>query len=162
MKKGFTLMEVFISVAVIITALVGVLSLATISVSSVRINRSKIIADGLAEEGLELVKNIRENNWLNYKRKANNWRDGLSPGDYRVQYNLENLLSYGALPLKIDSNGFYQYDNGADTLFYRKITIQHIGDYQIRAIVQITWQEGGKSKSLTAEARFYNWLEESE
>jgi len=163
MKKGkqaFTLIEVLISVAVVIAALIGVLSLATLGISSIRVNKSKIIAANLAEEGLELVKNIRDNNWLNYKRSASNWRDGLGQGDYRVQYNTESLLVYGAVPLKLDSNGFYQYDSGNNTPFYRKITIQYIGDYALKAIVQITWQESGKSKTITAEARYYNWLKE--
>ena len=160
MKRAFTLMEVLISVAVIITALVGVLSLITIGVSSIRINRSKIIAANLAEEGLEIVKNIRDNNWLNYKRKASDWRDGLAAGNYRVQYNTENLLAYGAVPLKLDSNGFYQYSTGTNTPFYRKISIEHIGDYQIKTNVEITWQESGRNNKITAEARFYNWLKE--
>jgi len=159
-NKGFSLIEVLISLTVIVTALVGVISLATASISSIRINKSKIIAANLAEEGLELIKNIRDNNWLNYKRQAGTWLDGLASDDYRVQYDKENLLVFDNAPLKIDNNGFYQYDTGIDTRFYRKVIIQKISDDQIKVVIEITWQESGRSNLITAEVRLYNWLKE--
>lgn len=159
-NKGFTLMEVVIAIAVIVTALVASVALVSYSVSSTKLSRSRITAQGLAQEGLEIVRNFRDNNWLVFKRKASDWRDGLQAGDWRAQYNVNNLLSFASLPLKIDTNGFYQYDNGTDTPFYRKITLESIGNNQIKAISEITWQEYGKSNSLKVETRLYNWLEE--
>jgi type II secretory pathway pseudopilin PulG len=158
--KGFSLIEVLISLTVIIFALVGVISLSAISISSIRLNKSKIIAANLTQEGLEIVKNIRDNNWLNYRRQAGNWLDGLTSGNYRVQYNQEALLAFSDLPLKTDSNGFYQYDVGIDTKFRRKITIQKINDDQIKVLIEVNWQEAGRSNLISAEARFYNWLKE--
>lgn len=57
-KKGFTLMEVIIAVAVITTALVASISLISFTVSGATLNRSKVIAAGLTQEGLEIVRNI--------------------------------------------------------------------------------------------------------
>ena len=161
-KKGFTLMEVIVSLGVIIAALVGVMALVTFSVSSIRVNKSRIIASNLAQEGLEIVRNIRDNNWLNYKRSVSNWRDGLASGNYLVQFDTENLLVFSSTPLKINPAGRYQYNSGSDTLFYSKISIEHIGDNQIKVISQIDWQEDGKSHVVKTETRFYNWLEEPE
>ena len=157
--KGFTLMEVIIAIAVIITALITLIALISFVVSGLRPAEFRLIAVNLAQEGLEIVRNIRDSNWLSYKRAPENWRDGLSTGDYRAQYNQFALLSWADSFLKIDSNGFYQYDSGSDTSFKRKITIEHMGNNQIKAVSEITWQEKGKSYSVEAESRLYNWLE---
>lgn len=161
-KKAFTLMEVIIAIAVITVALVVSIALISLSISGVRAGKPKIVATGVAQEGIEIVRNIRDSNWLSFKRKPSNWRDGLAAGDYRVQYNRASLLSFTNRPLQIDSNGFYQYDTGSNTPFYRKITISHIGNNQIKIISEVTWQEKGKSYNIKAEDLLYNWLEEEE
>ena len=155
-------MEIIISIGVILTALVASVALISSSISSTRLSRSRITAQGLAQEGLEIVRNIRDNNWLIFKRKVTDWRDGLQAGDWRVQYNVNNLLSFATQPLKLDTDGFYKYNSGTDTPFYRKITLEYIGDNQIKATSEITWQEYGRNNSLKVETRLYNWLEEPE
>lgn len=163
-NKAFTLIEVIISIAVILTALISAISLITFSTTGIRINKSKIIAVGLAQEGLEIVKNIRDNNWLHNcpacdRRTADTWRIGLEVGDWRIQHDTENLLSFSATPLKLDSSGFYQYGNGSSTPFYRRVNIQYIDDNQIKVVSEITWTEGG-NQTVSVEARYYNWLKE--
>lgn len=159
-NKAFTLIEVIIAIAVITAALMSSMALITFSVSSIRVSKSKIIATNLAQEGLEIVRNIRDSNWLSYKRSPENWRDGLGVGDYRVQYNQLGLLSFSSTPLRRNSSSFYQYDSGNNTPFYRKIVIEHIGNNQIKTVAEITWQERGRNQSIQVEDRLYNWLEE--
>lgn len=160
-NRGFTLMEVIIAIGVVTTALAVSIALISFSISGIRIGKSKIIAAGLTQEGIEIVRNIRDSNWLSYKRSPGNWRDDLGVGDYRVQYDKLTLLSFSNTPLKIDTSGVYQYDNGSNTPFYRKITIEHIGNNQIKVLAEITWKEKGRSYSIKAEDRLYNWLEET-
>ena len=162
-NRGFTLIEVIVAIAVIVTALIGSVALISFSVSSTRTSRSRIIAEGLTQEGLEIVRNIRDNNWLNFKRKASDWRQGLGEGEHRVQYNVANLLFPGSVVLKVDSNGFYQYDTGTDTSFFRKITLDYMGTTnQIKVTSEVTWNENGRQNSVKAELMLYNWLEEPE
>jgi len=160
MKKGFTLMEVIIAIAIILAALITLTNLISSSVAGIRPGKSKIIATNLAQEGLELVRNIRDNNWLAYKRESDNWDDGLGAGDYRAQYDVGSLLSFVSVPLKIDSNGFYQYDIGSNTVFYRKITITQTEDSWIGVLSEVTWQEKGRSYNIGARTNLYNWLEQ--
>lgn len=159
-NKGFTLMEVIIAVAIVTTALAVLIALVSFSVSGVGPGKSKLIAVNLSQEGIEIVRNIRDSNWLSYKRSPENWRDGLDADDYRVQYDELALLSFSDIPLKIDSEGFYQYDSGSNTPFYRKISLEHIGNNQIKVVSEVTWQEKGRTQSVQAEERLYNWLEE--
>ena len=157
-------MEIIIAMGVIISVLTSALVLITLTVNSTKALRSKIIAISLSQEGLEIVRNIRDNNWLAGKRTSLNWWDGLGdnsfPMDYLAQYNISNLLSYSITPLRIN-NGFYQYDSGSNTLFYRKITIERINDNQLRIISEVTWSERGRNQIISAETRLYNWLEET-
>lgn len=161
-NKGFTLMEVIIAIAVIVFALLALISLISSTVSALKPGGSRLTAVNLAQEGLEIVRNIRDSNWLAGKRTPANWRDGLAEGDYRVQYNTAGLLASSSDVFKIDANGFYQYDSGSDTLFEREITISHIGNNQIKTVAEVTWQEKSKSYSVEAESRLYNWLEQAE
>lgn len=155
-------MEVIIAITVIVFALLALISLISSSVSGLKPGGPKLTAVNLAQEGLEIVRNIRDSNWLAGKRTPANWRDSLAEGDYRVQYDIAGLLVYSSDVFKIDANGFYQYASGSDTLFKRKITISHIGNNQIKAVAEVTWQEKSKSYNVEAESRLYNWLEQAE
>jgi type II secretory pathway pseudopilin PulG len=157
-RQGFTLMEVIISMGLIVTALVTCIALVTFSISSARSGKSKLIAVNLAQEGLEIVRNIRDSNWLAQKRTADTWRDGLGEGDWWVQYDSLGLLASGSDNLLIDDDGFYQYASGSYTPFRRTITITHIDGNRIKVEAEINWQERGKSYSYKVEDRLYNWL----
>jgi type II secretory pathway pseudopilin PulG len=158
-KNAFTLMEIIIVMGVITSVLTSALVLITMTVNSTKASRSKIIAIGLSQEGLEIVRNIRDNNWLAGRRSPLNWRQDIDPGDYRVQYDSLGLLNFSNTPLRIN-NGFYQYGAGDNTPFFRKITIEHIGNNQIRVVSEVTWNEQGRNQVISAETKFYNWLEE--
>lgn len=163
MKQGFTLIEVIIAVAVIITALVASISLISFTVSGTMSSKSKLIAANLAQEGLEITRNIRDNNWFAGKTGPDDgqpdWREGLGEGEHRVQYNTLDFLSPGSQVLKINSNGFYQYDTGTDTSFSRKVTIQYVlgDDDQIIVTCEVNWLEKARNRSIQIETRLYNW-----
>ena len=149
---GFTLIEILIAITVITVGIVGFYAAITRVTSITLFNPSRFVASRLAQEGIELVSNIRDTNWV---KGTANWNDGLTDGDYRVQYNENELLPYSDIPLKIDSDGFYNYDNGDDSKFKRKITITRINPDEIKVKVQITWP--GKGSPLEVEEHLYNW-----
>lgn len=63
-KEGFTLPEVLVSVSVLVVVIFAITNLV---VSIIRTNSENIhtlTAYGLAQEGLEAVRNIRDSNWL--------------------------------------------------------------------------------------------------
>lgn len=166
-RRGFTLIEVIISIAVILTAIVGLIGLSSFSVSSLETAKSKVIAVNLAQEGIEIIRNMRDSNWLIYRTQMEQgpeysylWLTGLGPGTYRVQYDSASLTANpDNPPLYKNSYGFYQYSPTGGTLtpFRRTITLQNIGD-EIRVTSQVTWSEKGKSNTITVEDHLYNWF----
>jgi len=74
---GFTLVETLIAVTIIVVGLVGAVSLITYAISTLSFVRGKLLASQFAQEGIEMVRNMRDNNWLAGKIATGNWHDGL-------------------------------------------------------------------------------------
>ena len=60
--RGFTLLETVVALSVILAAVVGPVSLITRGLFTFSFSKNKVIASNLAQEGLELVRLVRENN----------------------------------------------------------------------------------------------------
>mgnify|MGYP001557849479 CR=1 FL=1 len=153
-NKGFTLLETIVAVGVIMIGLVAVLTLINNSLFYVSLIKDRLIAANLNSEGLEVVKNIRDNNWLQNRA----WNNGLSDGDYNVAYNSLSLSPYADTELLIDaSNGLYNYSIGSPTGFKRKISTSNLSSYELRVISTITWQRKGITYTNSAEDHLFNW-----
>lgn len=155
--KGFTLLETMIAVAVITVAMVAVTQLSQRALLYNRIASSKHTASYLAQEGLEIVRNIRDTNWLEQRDNPQvPWDEGLGAGDWEADFNDASLTAYQGRLLKVDS-GFYNYDTGQDTKFQRKITLQKPGADTLQVSVQVIWQESGAPYSASLQGLLYNW-----
>jgi len=64
-NKGITLIETIVAVTILAVAIAGPMTLAASSLRATRDARSELIATHLAEEGVEIVHNIRDNNVTN-------------------------------------------------------------------------------------------------
>jgi len=177
MKSGFTLMEAIVAIFVITTGIVGVLSLVTQTISSATISKDKLIAAYLAQEGIEIVRNIRDTNWLEAETYVNSWDEGLTGNclgdvdncetssgcivDYNHSYgpSMEdpNLPVYTGQYLNIDAAGFYSYSGGTQSKFQRKIVTESGGTDILRICTLVQWQEKGKPYSVPAQENLYNW-----
>jgi prepilin-type N-terminal cleavage/methylation domain-containing protein len=64
LKKGFTLPEVLVSISVIVMVVMAATNLLVASIRSNAMNINTLVAYGLAQEGIEAVRNIRDSDWL--------------------------------------------------------------------------------------------------
>jgi len=170
-RSGFTMLEVMVAASVITIGIVGIVSLLQSTMSTTAMAFSKLTASYLAQEGLEIARNIRDANWLRARTDANaKWDDNLPGGDWRADYttnSLTDLYSPGVY-LKLNISGWYNYSAGTDTRFRRKITISNkqnlleppngpSGIDYFTVTVVVEWQEKGKDYLVTAEERLYQW-----
>lgn len=154
-SKAFTLIEILIAITVITIGVVGSYAAITRVASITFSNSSRFIASRLAQEGIELVSNIRDTSWV----KRTDWDDDLTgySSGCEIDYDDSDFTDWvePGRYLKIDSSGFYNYQIGEVAKFKRKITITHISSDEIKVKVQITWP--GKDSSLEVEEHLYNW-----
>ena len=166
------------------------LSLINQTLATASVVEQTLIASYLAQEGIEIVRNIRDTNWLQSRdsSKSSPWDDGLIcgvapcicatlPCEYEADYTtvtLEktadfekctdpgfNCQAYNETLLNIDTDGFYSYGPAdAQTKFNRKITIEKPQSDEIKITVEIIWQERGRPHSFTALEHITNWYEQ--
>lgn len=159
-QKGLSLIGVLISIFIVSINLVAVLSLSSISLRGSTIGEMRLIASGLAQEGAEVVRHVRQGNfnWGDWDWYENDGAIATSTSrDYRVQYNNSNLISFSETPLRVDNNGFYQYDSGTNTGFYRKVNLTKVSYREVKVVVEVKWQIMGDWRYLTIEDHLWNW-----
>ncbi len=162
MKRGFTLLEVILAIFVLTIAVSGAFALISQTFIAASLAQSKLIASYLAQEGIELTKNIRDTNWLSQRTDPDIlWNDGLSRGDWQIDYKGQKL-DYGVSGnfLNIDSEGLYGYSAGKQTHFKRKISITNIDENNIKVVVEVSWQERNRDYQVKALEKLSNWYEE--
>ena len=157
-KKSFTIIEAIIAIFILVTGILTILSLISYFTSITSISTQKLIAAYLAQEGIEIVRNIRDGNLLKIQKGENiNWDEGLLSGDWQVDYNDTSLSPYtDSSFLNLEPNGFYGYESGIPTNFKRKITLEKNDDV-LKIIVEVSWKERGRLHSLNAQENIYNW-----
>lgn len=158
-EQGFGLMEVIVSIFIILIGLMGVMALVNYSTIAGGTSASRLIAANLAQEGIEVVRNIRD---LNFGDNGwNDWYAGIEgTTNYLAQYNDTSLRAFSDTPLKYNSStGLYGYDSGTDApfAFKRKITLTKISANEVKLVAEITWVEQNRPHVLTAEDRLWNW-----
>ncbi len=157
--SGFSLMEVIMAVFIVLIALMGVMALLLSVNFSAKVSASKLVAANLAQEGVEVVKSIRD---LNFDINGwDDWYNSISGStDYVAQYNDTALRPFSSAYLKYDSaSGLYGYDAGQDTLFnfQRTITLTKVSDNEIKVEVSLAWTDNGRAQNLMVEDRLWNW-----
>ena len=168
-------MELMAVITIIVFGLLGVSSLVIQNLQAQSVNKEYLIASMLAQEGLELVRNQRDNNWLDQA----DWKDGaLGPGSntdiaqndqtYIIDYrgfdfvnDTPDLGDLGSDPTRLyeDANGYYTTVNtGNATAYYRLIhIIEDASDNFINASSTIMWENRGNTRTYQADTIFYDW-----
>jgi hypothetical protein len=174
-KKGFSIGEVVLSAFVLSMALVAILSLISNSLKHSADSRNQVIATELAQEGLELVRSIRDNNvaqgrsvFSNLDSTSSNGgcvdvtMDGSGAAIPQWGTNLKCIdtdgvsgETFGDHRLKLCGNAVYLHTNSwsmascvlTDTRFYRKIIIDGTVLGQRKVTSMVYWGEDGSFPS---------------
>ncbi len=176
---GFTIIELIISIFILSVAIVGIYGAFSMIVVLTADASDRLTAAYLAQEGIEIARNIRDTNWLaSDSGTTTDWLQSLSActsdiGGCEADYTTGSgatvpfaMATYQNDYLKIDTNGFYNYSSGQKTKFRRQILVSFLPgiDYVAKIAVTVYWDEKpnvlnptGAPGSITAEEYFYNW-----
>lgn len=178
-SKGFTLIELIIAIFILSVAVIGVYNAFSLMVVLTSDIADRLVASYLVQEGMEIVRNIRDNNWMSASENPEySWLNNLTfcengcQADYTtgtISPNATIISAWqgeetGGAYLNIDSGGFYSCHAGQATKFRRKISISIINDYTAKVNVKVYFDEkpsllnlSGKPGSIEAEEILYNW-----
>ena len=92
-QKGFTLLETIVALAILSAAIVGPMSLVSRGISGARISKNRIIASYLAQEGMEIVRGIKEQNAIAGNTDYTGGCDELGQWDFGLCTPSESAVS---------------------------------------------------------------------
>ena len=171
-QKAFTLVEVLVAISVLIIGMLSGFVLVTRALYNVAVIKDRLTASFLAQEGIELTRQIRDSNFLRILNgESINWNNGLSDGSYYIKSNVEGDGPILLVPVDdslevpnffYDDNDdlkIYNYTDGELTNFNREIKITNISDNdEIRVESIMKWKTKSIDFNLTVEDHLYNWI----
>lgn len=128
-KRGFSMMEVVFSVFILSVGLVAAIGLIVSSIKNSIDSRNHIIASQLAQEGVELVRNVRDNSWADGKIAFLDFKSGIGKDNCIIDKDSDDVKTCAASPdhkKLYYFNDFYVHnDDGSETRFQRRIKLEY-------------------------------------
>lgn len=161
------MLEIIVVIFIFLTAIVGAYSVIQNFYASTIYSTNRLTALYLSQEGIELVKNIRDFNLVN---EALDWKNNIISGIATCSNGIICKIDFNDLSLSSDTSpytylrkdsetGFYNYDSGAIANFKRKIIITSNAspDY-INVSAETEWYRNGvKAGSVKIEDNLYGY-----
>ena len=169
LHKGFTLLEALIAVTIFTASILALLSILAQGISTTTYAKNKIVASYLAEEGVEYVRNTRDNFVLyNTSGSGVGWsefKSNVTPlcdtGCYFNDNDSPVACGEACPELLYDENtGEYQYVSGAPSGYIRKIIIEFISDDdESKVSSSVSWVQGSGVHEVVFSDNLFNWTE---
>lgn len=166
-NNGFTLVESIVAIFILLIAIVMPMAVVARALFTANYAQDQITAVYLAQEGVELVRNVRDNNVLS---GAALWDQGSLSGCYTASgcyvdsvhnSSIVNVCS-GVCPyVQEDNSGgisWYGSDtNWPNTKYIRTIKLSKMSDYEIKVNATVTWATRGGDRTVLVEDVLTNW-----
>lgn len=163
-QKGFTLLETLIAVTILSVSLAGPITIASQGLSSAFFAKEQITAFYLAQEAVEYIRSVRDENFL----KGNGWLDGISNCVGAVctidmPAHAHTVCTGTCSPLNFNSDTAL-YNNNAvggsnnPSIYTRDVTLEQINADEISISVILTWTSKTHLRTFEIRENIYNWL----
>lgn len=161
--SAFTLIETLVAISVLLISLTGPLSIAVQSLNSAYYARDQITAFYLAQEAVEYVRAVRDQNYLN----GNPWLTNLSDCvDATCTVNFPDftheLCSNGVCTpvLRNTTTGLFGDNVGDRTAYTRSVTLESIPGTadEVTIEVNVSWKSSGINRQFKITEQLLNWL----
>lgn len=139
-KKGFSLIEVLVTLFVLSAGITGVSVLMIGNITTSETSRNQIIASNLAQEGVELVKNLKDNNQASVNLVAGSY------ANRRIDNTMSALDGGADKKLYTDGNFYTHVSTGTATKYFRNVSLVIVGVAPLRTTtvtVNVSWNGTG-------------------
>ena len=185
-NKAFTLVETLVAISIFTISILGIMSVLASSITSVTYAKDKSIAGYLAQEGIEYMRNIRDNDVL-YPANNSSWSDftNTATASSLASCNSSNKCGFNssttptnsitffkcsADPTELppatgcvlylnNSNGIYN-DNaisGSSSGFTREVWMTYINANEVQIFSEVDWNQGTIPESVIFSENLFNW-----
>lgn len=140
-KDAFSLVEALVAISILIIGILSAFILVIRTLGNTPNIQSRLIAANLAQEGMELTRQIRDTNFV----RQSGFRNELSNGEYQIDIVNRELVSFNKNDfLKFDDEKkIYSYSSGNNQPFFfqRKIVINNVEENPdvFKVNVIMTW-----------------------
>lgn len=172
-KKGFTIIESLVAVAILAVAVMGALSAVQSGLSSYIYSKDQITAFYLAQEAYEQIRNLRDENKLSSRGWLYGFAGASSDSCYFGKTCIVSALNFsggsnglgtcdapGSCPyLRQDVvTGIFGYDSAWTlTQFRREVTLSSINSDEIAVNVTVYWKKGTVARQFKIRGNLLNW-----
>lgn len=179
-KKGFTLIETMVAVTILIFAMAGPLFTASRAIIATQTSRDQLVALYLAQEGIEYVRAVRDNNYLAAYHaggetvSSDAWTaflaaiskcDATPPNPPTQACTLDPISGLSltscvvgstCAPLQV-SGGIYRQQSGSFTPFTRTIQVVDVSASEEKVVATVTWSFHTMSYTVTVSDHLTSW-----
>ncbi|MCL5410331.1 MAG: hypothetical protein M1324_00550 [Patescibacteria group bacterium] len=163
-RKGFGILEVLVSSLIIITILMALVFVGRTALANSAYSQEKAQAVYVAQEGIEIVRQIRDTNWIDGDNTTgwnsltslagtNNYKVNFSSSKYSLVLGSDSVTVNNMAfirTIKIESVGSLLPGTGASTDV-------HPTDNALKVTSTVTWSFNNVQKSVSASEILTNW-----
>ncbi len=166
MKKAFTIIETLVAITILMIAISGPLTSSFRALTASAAARDQMTANFLAQEAIELVRNIKDKNVVGQADEGP--LDGLSSCtidsmcylDTRTQNFSSTCDGFQDVDCKLyrdmNTNQFSSVVSQRPTNFYRTFYLKEVTFNSAKAVVDVVWPSGAYGlSSTTIESELY-------
>ena len=165
LNSGFGLLEALVASAILVMFAAGVVVLGNISLRNTVINKHKLQASYLAQDAIEIVRNVRDSNWVDGNPDTI-WNTGISNGIQHTILNKSNSGDWWSLdnststPEYFDANCNFVKSTDSNIIFTRTITISNSlpTSHQLQLDVKVSWIDYNKSHNISTTSYLTDWM----
>lgn len=164
--KGFTLVEALVAIFLVSLAITAFMASSSRGIRASRDSLNETTAQMLAQEELELVRNIRDSNFLT--NNLNGWLDGLvgcdqgciiEPAPLMVATACTDISTVGGCSqLYLSLNNYYTYTGNLTNISkFRRIVNISETPAGATVISRVAWGEGAQTRQVVVTGFLTNW-----